>query len=128
MCCSASRTARSAACRLDRDDLRLRALGPHVRDLVCHVRTAAVPAYEEMLNVFGVVVVGSAMAVGSSKLMSWANDSGLPLCGVALARISASVCAARTLASWKFCEPGLTTLWHSSMTTASQRWSRRKRR
>ena len=44
----------------------------------------------------------------------------MPLCGVAEARISASVFGARTLASWLFSVPELVTLWDSSMTTASQ--------
>jgi hypothetical protein len=59
--------------------------------------------------------------VGSSRLISWAKESFEPLCGVAEARISASVFGASTWASWLFCVDWLVTLWDSSITTASQR-------
>ena len=64
-------------------------------------------------------------AVGSSSRISSAKDSGLPLCGVADARISASVVGASTLARPLFSVPELVTLWDSSMTIASQFWQRR---
>ena len=53
--------------------------------------------------------------------MSSANDSGLPLCGVAEVRIRASAFGARTWASWLLSVPLLTSLWDSSIQTTSQR-------
>ena len=52
----------------------------------------------------------------------------LPLCGVALARISASVLGASTRARRLFWVCELVTLCDSSMTTASQRWLLQVRR
>ena len=67
-------------------------------------------------------------ALGSSIRISSAKDSGLPLCGVAEARMSASVREESSRASRLFWEAELVTLWDSSMTTASQccfsRWAR----
>ena len=66
---------------------------------------------------------GSAIAVGSSIRMSSANDSRLPLCGVALVSRSASVRGAKSRARRFRNAERFATLWHSSMTTASQ-WIR----
>ena len=60
-------------------------------------------------------------AVGSSRRTSSAKDSGLPLCGVADARMRASVFGESTRASRLFCVAELVTLWDSSITTASHR-------
>ena len=59
------------------------------------------------------------MAVGSSSSISSANDSVLPLCGVAEARISASVFGASSRASSLFSVAEFVRLCDSSMTTAS---------
>src|SRR5699024_12209677 len=64
-------------------------------------------------------------ALGSSMRTSSAKDSLRPLCGVAEARMSASVLRASRSASRWFIVAVLVTLWDSSMTTASQRWARR---
>ncbi|CAO0838022.1 hypothetical protein SMICM17S_00345 [Streptomyces microflavus] len=61
-----------------------------------------------------------AIAVLSSMRISSAKDSVAPLCGVAEARIRASVCSARARARSLFLVPRLTRLCDSSMTTASQ--------
>ena len=73
------------------------------------------------LTSFSITSPSGRTAVGSSKRTSSAKDSGLPLCGVAEARISASVLTARILASRLFSVAELVTLWDSSMTTASHR-------
>src|SRR5699024_12561368 len=44
----------------------------------------------------------------------------ISLCGVAEAKMSASVVGARVRASWLFWVPAFVALWISSMTTASQ--------
>ena len=62
----------------------------------------------------------SAIAAGSSRRISSAKDSLSPLCGVALASSSASVCAASRRASSLRLVPLLIRLCDSSMTTASQ--------
>ena len=66
------------------------------------------------------IVPSGRTAVGSSSRISSAKDSSRPLCGVADARISASVRGARVRASVLLAVAELVTLWDSSMTTASQ--------
>ncbi len=88
----------------------------------------AVPVAADDQPLHGLVAGSSpsgGTAAGSSSRISSAKDSLRPLCGVAEARISASVCRASSRASWLFCVAVLVTLCDSSITTASHRCLRR---
>ena len=99
------------------------ALGPAVADLVAHLRADLGAADVEVLDVARPrSPSGRRSRAGSSSRISSAKDSLSPLCGVALARSSASVCGAQHAGPARLCwVPLLMRLCDSSMTTASQR-------
>ena len=69
----------------------LGAFGPVAADLAGDVGAVPVAADDQRLDVLLIEVPSAWTTVGSSIRISSANDSSLPLCGVAEARIRASV-------------------------------------